>query len=84
MSLAADRLWAEGTAEAARVYNVADSRGMEAGPSKWIADVYNTSSWQYAVLVVAVMALMGLLLGYGTDRLLRLLRLNLGPLDHHE
>jgi hypothetical protein len=36
------------------------------------------------LLVVGVMAGMGLVLGYTMDRMLRLLGINLGKLEHHE
>ncbi len=67
-----------------RLVNVADTRGLGPGITKWIADIYNTSYWQYAALVVVTMAIMGLILGYGSDRLVRLLGINLGKMQHHE
>ena len=75
---------AAGGKPATKIYNVADTRTMEGGLSKLIADIYNTSLWEYAAVVVTVMALMGLVLGYGMDRLLVLLHINLGKLEHHE
>jgi len=57
---------------------------MSSGVSKLIADTYNTNLWTYALLVVVVMALMGLIIGYGMDRVLSVLGINLGRLDHHE
>jgi hypothetical protein len=67
-----------------KLVNVADTRGLGPGITKWIADIYNTSYWQFAVLVVVTMAAMGLILGYGCDRLVRLLGINLGKMQHHE
>jgi len=75
---------AAGGKPATKIYNVADTRSMEGGLSKWIAGVYNTDLWLYALLVVVVMALMGVVLGYGMDRVVSLLGINLGKLEHHE
>jgi len=82
--LMAEAALAGGGKPATKIYNVADTRAMDSGFSKWIADVYNTNLWTYALLVVVVMALMGLILGYGMDRVLGVLGINLGKLDHHE
>jgi hypothetical protein len=67
-----------------KLVNVADTRALSPGISKWIADVYNTSYWQFGLLVVLLMAGMGLVLGLGCDRLVGLLGLNLGKMQHHE
>jgi hypothetical protein len=67
-----------------KLVNVADTRGLGLGLSKWIADIYNTSYWQFGLLVVAIMAAMGLVLGFGCDRLMGLLGLDLGKMKHHE
>jgi hypothetical protein len=75
---------AAGGKPATKLVNVADTRTMEPGPSKWIADVYNTNLWAYAALVVLVMSSLGLILGYGFDRLLVLMGLELSRLEHHE
>jgi len=69
---------------ARQLVNIADTRALPPGLSRWIADVYNTSHWQFGLLVVAVMALMGLVLGAGFDRLVGLLGIDLGRLEHHE
>lgn len=84
MWLMAEAALAGGGKPATKIYNVADTRTMDGGFSKWIADVYNTNLWLYALTVVVVMALMGLILGYGMDRVLGVLGINLGKLDHHE
>ena len=84
MWLMAEAALAGGGKPATKIYNVADTRTMDSGFSKWIADVYNTNLWLYALTVVVVMALMGLILGYGMDRLLGVLGINLGKLEHHE
>lgn len=75
---------AGGGKPATKLYNVADTRNMEPGLSKWIADIYNDSLWLYGLVVVAIMVFMGLALGYLMDRSLVLLGINLGKLDHHE
>lgn len=82
--LMAGNVLAAGGKPATKIYNVADTRAMDGGVSKWIADIYNSSLWSYATLVVVVMALMGLILGYGMDRVLGVLGINLGKLEHHE
>ena len=75
---------AAGAAPAEKLVNIADTRNLQPGLSSWIANVYNTSYLQFALLVVAIMALMGLVLGYFCDRLVGLLGLNLGKMQHHE
>lgn len=67
-----------------KLVNVADTRDMEPGISKFIADVYNESFLLYGILVVVVMALMGGLLGLVTDKVFALLGVHLGKLEHHE
>jgi len=69
---------------ASKLVNVADTRAMDPGLSRWIADVYNTNLWWYGILVVGVMAGMGFVLGLVTDRLVGLLGINLGRISHHE
>ncbi|MGE5346141.1 MAG: hypothetical protein ACM3JH_09315 [Acidithiobacillales bacterium] len=69
---------------ASDLVNIADTRGLPPGLSRWIGDVYNTSHWEYGLLVVVVMAAMGLLLGAGFDRALSHLGIDLGRLEHHE
>jgi hypothetical protein len=73
-----------GAKPATKIYNVADTRGLEPGLTKWIGDIYNGNPWIYALLVVGIMSGMGLILGYAMDRLLKLLGINLGRLQHHE
>ena len=75
---------AGGGKPATKIYNIADTRAMSAGLSKWIADIYNGNLWLYGMTVVVIMAAMGLILGLGMDRLLVLLGINLGKLEHHE
>jgi len=69
---------------AQQLVNIADTRGLPPGLSRLIGDIYNTSHWKYGLLVVVVMAAMGLILGYGFDRLVATLGIDLGRLEHHE
>jgi hypothetical protein len=66
-----------------KVYNVADTRDMKPGISKWIADIYNSNLVLYGITVVLVMAFMGAILGFGMDRIVRLFGIDLGKLEHH-
>jgi len=75
--------WAGGGKPATKLVAVADTR-TATGLAKWIGDVYNTNLWQFGLVVVVVMAGMGLILGLTFDRLLVMLGLELGKLDHHE
>jgi len=67
-----------------KLINVADTRNMAPGISKWIADIYNGNLWLYGLTVVSIMAGMGFALGTGFDRLMGLAGINLGRLEHHE
>jgi hypothetical protein len=67
-----------------KIFNVADTRNMTAGLSKWIADIYNSNLWLYSLVVVVSMALIGLALGYGFDRLVSMTGIDLSKLSHHE
>lgn len=69
---------------ASKLVHVADTRGLAQGLTRWIADLYNTSYWLYGVVVVATMALMGVVLGYGCDALMSRLGIDLGRMQHHE
>jgi hypothetical protein len=75
---------ASGAPPAEKLVNIADTRNIPPGLSRWIADIYNTSYLQFGIVVVTIMALMGLVLGYCCDRLVGLLGLNLGKMQHHE
>jgi hypothetical protein len=75
---------AAGGKPATKLVNVADTRGLDPGLGRWIADIYNTDLWLFATLVVTVMAAMGLVLGFSFDRLIGMLGIRLGRLDHHE
>jgi hypothetical protein len=69
---------------ATKIYNVADTRGMPSGISKWVADAYNGEPIIYGLIVVITMASLGLIIGLIMDRLLKLSGINLGKLEHHE
>ena len=81
--LMVQRAWAA-AGPATKLVNVADTRNMPPGLSKWIADLYNGNLWGYGAVVVLVMAAMGYILGSGFDRLMGLVGINLGRLEHHE
>ncbi|MEP0774088.1 MAG: hypothetical protein HRF46_06975 [Acidobacteriota bacterium] len=83
-ALAAPALAAGGGKGASKLVNVADTRGLEPGLSRWIAGVYNESFWLFGLLTVAVMVGMGLILGLATDKAVGLLGINLGKISHHE
>ncbi len=80
----ADAAAAGGGKPASKLVNVADTRSLEAGFSRFVADVYNESYWLFALLVVVLMAGLGLFLGIVADRLFALLGINLGRMSHHE
>lgn len=83
-ALAVPALAAGGGKGASKLVNVADTRELEAGLSRWIAGVYNESFWLFGLLVVAVMVGMGSILGMVTDKAVGLLGINLGKMSHHE
>ncbi len=77
-------LAAGGGKAATKLINVADTRDMNSGLSRWIADVYNGNLLVFGLVVVVVMALQGAILGLFFDRLIALLGIKLGKLEHHE
>lgn len=77
-------LAAGGGKPATQLVNVADTRDLEPGLSRWFADIYNESFLLFGILVVAIMAGLGLILGLLADRAFGLLGIHLGKLDHHE
>ena len=83
-ALAGGEALAAGGKPAKRLVNVADTRAMKPGIGRYIGDVYNTSMWKYGGLVVLTMVSMGLVLGLSVDRLVGLLGIDLGKLEHHE
>lgn len=84
MVLWAGQALAAGGKPATQLVVVADTRDLEPGIARWIADVYNESFLLFGLLVVVVMAGMGLVLGLLADRVFGLLGIHLGKLDHHE
>ncbi len=84
MFAASGTAWAAGGPPATKLVNVADTRGLEAGPGLWVAEIYNDSFLLYGGTVVLVMVTMGVVLGFGFDRAMQLLGLDLGKLSHHE
>lgn len=82
--MTSEALASAGGKPATKLINVADTRALGSGFTKLVADIYNGNYWLYGLLVVVVMALMGLVLGLGFDRLIGLLGIDLGKLDHHE
>ena len=82
--LIAGEALAAGGKPATKLINVADIRTMGPGLSRWIAEVYNDNLWLYGLLVVVTMALMGSILGFGFDRLVGMLGIDLGKIEHHE
>ena len=76
--------WAAPAKPARQLVNVADTRALPPGLSRWIADVYNASHWEFGLLVVVVMAAMGFVLGAGFDRAMGMLGIDLGRIEHHE
>ncbi|MBI5533793.1 MAG: hypothetical protein HY898_13820 [Deltaproteobacteria bacterium] len=75
---------AAGGKPASKLVNVADTRHLAPGLSKWLADLYNDNLLIYGLVVVAIMAAMGGVLGFVFDRATALFGINLGRLDHHE
>jgi hypothetical protein len=75
---------AAGGGKATKLINVADTRYMSPGFSRTIADIYNSNLWLYGLVVVLIMATMGAVLGYGFDKLVSLLGIDLGKLEHRE
>jgi hypothetical protein len=85
LCLGASEVFAAGGGKpATKLVNVADTRAMASGFSKWVADTYNTNLWLYGIIVVVLMASLGLVLGTVFDRILGLLGIHLGKLEHHE
>jgi len=77
-------LAAGGGKPATTLINVVDTRDMEPGLARWIADLYNGDLWLFGLVVVLVMACQGAVLGLAFDRLIGLLGIKLGKMDHHE
>jgi hypothetical protein len=69
---------------ATKLINVADTRDTGPGLAKWVGDLYNDDLWLYGLVVVLVMASEGFALGIVFDKLIGLMGIRLGKLDHHE
>lgn len=82
--ITAPALAAGGGKGATQLVQVADTRAMSAGFAKWTADLYNTNLWLFSAVTVGIMVALGLVLGWGCDKLIGLLGINLGKLSHHE
>ncbi len=76
--------FAAGAEPPTKIINVADTRHMAPGLSRWIADVYNDNLLIFGLLVVVVMVIMGASLGFVFDRLIAMIGIDLGKLDHSE
>jgi hypothetical protein len=76
--------WAAGGPPATKLINIADSRNLEPGVSLWIAQIYNDNFLLFGVLVVVVMVVQGLVFGFGFDRLMHWIGIDLGKLSHEE
>jgi len=75
--------WAAGGPPATKLINVVDTRG-QSGLGLSVAQIYNESFLQFGLLVVVVMVVQGMVLGFGMDKAMNLLGLDLGKLSHHE
>jgi hypothetical protein len=75
--------WAAGGPPATKLINVVDTRGLS-GMGLLVSQVYNQSFAQFGLLVVVVMVAQGVVLGFGMDKAMNLLGLDLGKLSHHE
>ncbi len=76
--------WAAGGPPATKLINVADTRNQEPGPALWIAQIYNDNYLLFGLLVVVVMVLQGLVFGFGFDRVMHWIGIDLGKLSHDE
>jgi hypothetical protein len=48
--------------------------------AKW----YNDNLWVYAILVTLLMGVVGLIIALGTDRLLKMIGMEVSKIEHHE
>ena len=78
-------VFAAGADQAETTLNhMADTRNMKPGLARAIGDLYNGDPWLYGLVVVLTMVVQGTLLGLVFDRLISLLGIRLGKIDHHE
>ena len=54
------------------------------GINLWIADLYNNDRFLYAVVVTSVMALLGSIMAFGTDLVLKYFGINVSKISHTE
>ena len=54
------------------------------GINLWIAEIYNNDRVLYAVIVTLVMALLGSIMAFGTDLVLKYFGINVSRISHHE
>jgi ABC-type phosphate/phosphonate transport system permease subunit len=54
------------------------------GVNLWIAELYNNDRVLYAVVVTLVMALLGSVLAFGADRVLKYFGMNVSKISHSE
>jgi len=83
MRATATRAYRDGGYAQAVAQRVVDTRG-QSGVGLSIAQIYNESFLQFGLLVVVVMVVQGMVLGFGMDKAMNLLGLDLGKLSHHE
>ncbi len=76
--------WGAGGPPATKLIDVADTRNLESGVSLWIAQIYNDNFVKFGLLVVVVMVVQGLVFGFGFDRIMHWIGIDLGKLSHEE
>lgn len=54
------------------------------GVSLWLAQLYNDEKLLFALLVTVTMGLVGIILGYLTDIVLKIFGLDVSKISHHE
>jgi hypothetical protein len=54
------------------------------GVNLWIAEMYNNDRTLYAIVVTLVMAIMGSVMAFGTDLILKRFGMSVSRISHHE
>lgn len=54
------------------------------GINLWIAEMYNNDRTLYAIVVTLVMAVLGSIMAFGTDLVLKRFGMNVTRISHHE
>jgi hypothetical protein len=54
------------------------------GFNYFFAHWYNDNLWVYAILVTLLMGVVGLIIALGTDRLLKMIGMEVSKIEHHE